>query len=298
MRELIDRFLDAIRHERNYSRHTVAAYAQDLLLFEECITTLYPDIPPSLDQITSIDIREFLGMLIDRKEARRSIARRTAAVKSFFRFAHRQGWITANPAIAVTSPKLDKRLPHVIDEAAMVAILESVDGTTPAARRNRAILELFYSTGIRSAELVGLDIGDFDIHDNTIRVTGKGDKERIVPVGRAAHAAIDRYLALRPELAKRGAPGTAMFVSDRGKRISPTTVYKIVHRAIALGSEVTQQSPHVLRHSFATHLLDHGADLRAVSELLGHASLAATQIYTHVSVERIKQAYKQAHPRA
>lgn len=298
MREQIAAFLESLRHERNYSRYTVTAYEGDLTLFDAYVCEIQGATTANLADVTARDIRGFLGVLAERHEARRTIARRTAAIKSFCRYAHRQGWIGVNPAVSVTSPKIGRQLPKVIDEATVKQILEAVDGPAPEARRDRAILELFYATGIRSSELTGLQLGDVNLYDNTVRVLGKGNKERIVPLGREARKAVERYLAVRGELLKRGSAGRTLFISDRGKKMGAATVYAIVHAAIARFSEVAQQSPHVLRHSFATHLLDHGADLRAVSELLGHSSLAATQVYTHVSVERIKKAYKQAHPRA
>jgi integrase/recombinase XerC len=295
MREGVERFLASLAHERRYSAHTIRAYSGDLAAFVTFLEEARGGQPVQPVDVRPRDIRNFLASRSTHGDARRSLARHSAAIKSFFRFAVRTEIVTRNPAAAVGSPKVGRHLPTVVDAESVRRMLDAPPGDGPNALRDKAMLELLYATGMRSAELIGLHARDIDQVGRTVRVLGKGNKERIVPFGTPASLALQTYLR------SSNIPRTGkdpLFVGSRGRRIAPSTLYRVVNSAIRAAADVGKQSPHVLRHSFATHLLDRGADLRAVSELLGHASLSATQVYTHVSIERIKKAYRQAHPKA
>jgi tyrosine recombinase XerC len=301
MQELVKTFLRSLREERNCSPHTVISYENDLkhfLLFlrEERNGTL-----PAPEEVDHRTIRRFLGSLLASGHARRSAARALACLKSFYKYQHRTGRLPANPAARVASPHLEKTLPEFLDEHAAAALMQYPDRSTPGGRRDAAILELLYSTGMRLSELVGLDAEDVDRAGQTLKVRGKGAKERIIPFGRPAARALRAYLAGREEILRPGEnmrAGDALFITSTGRRINPKVVYVLVRNAIGTVSEIAKKSPHILRHSFATHLLDRGADLRAVKELLGHESMSTTQVYTHVTTERLKKIYAQAHPKA
>ena len=250
-------------------------------------------------------LRGFLGHLTRRGLSKRSSARALSAVRSLYRFLHQEEVVDANPARAVGSPKLDRYLPSYLDRGQMERLFDRAAARAADGRyadvRNLAVLELFYSTGMRLAELQGLNRRDVDLLAQQAKVRGKGRKERIVPLGDHAVRALRSYEARRDELVRRlgaSADKLAFFLSDRGKRLPRRTIQEAVTRLLASVDEDAGLSTHSLRHTFATHLLDAGADLRAVQELLGHASVATTQIYTHTSVERLKQVYRQAHPRA
>ncbi len=289
--------------ERGLSAHTVRAYLGDVASLLDHAAQAGVDLarPDGLD-ITVL--RGWLGGQYRAGQARASIARRAAAARSFTAFAHARGWLDADPGPLLGTPKPGRPLPQVLGREHIAALLDPPPGTgqdaVPAAVavRDTAIMELLYASAIRVSELAGLDIGDLDQERRTIRVFGKRAKERVVPVGIPALRALRAWLAAgRPVLAG-GASGAAMFVGARGRRIDPRTVRRVVHARIAAAGTVPDTGPHGLRHTAATHLLEGGADLRSVQELLGHASLATTQIYTHVSVERLLAAYRQAHPRA
>jgi tyrosine recombinase XerC len=298
MKQEIDQFLAAVRDERNASPHTVTAYREDLRQFEAYLREGGMSTDPAA--VTPAHLRSFLGELVRRGFARRSAARKLACLKSFYRFLTRRGSLTVNPTALIVAPRLERRLPTVIAEPEAEALMAQPDLSTPEGKRDRALLELLYGTGIRLSEALGLREGDFDFRGGVVRVTGKRRKTRIVPLGRRAAEALAGYLAARPVLAARARGGepAALFLTVRGLPLSPKGTNVIVGRYIGRVSEVQKKSPHVLRHTFATHLLDRGADLQAVRELLGHASLSTTQVYTHVSVDRLKKVYAQAHPKA
>lgn len=302
MQNLISTFLRHIEGERNYSPHTLAAYEDDLRQFNEFLQRHYSDSAFSLSAIDRITVRLFLHDLVDQGFSRRSIARKLACLKSFFRYLKRSKKLDVNPAAAIVAPRPEKRLPTVLSESEAEALMQQPDCTTPEGTRDRAMLELFYGAGIRLSELIGLDWHDINFDDGTIRVTGKGSKQRIIPLGRSASAALKAYAKKRAAVLLPGmhdqTAGRAVFITRRGKRLQPKNVNVLLNTYIARVSESTKKSPHVLRHSFATHLLDRGADIRAVKELLGHESLSTTQVYTHVGVERLKKIYAQAHPKA
>ena len=293
MERSVRTYLEHLERERNYSANTVTAYATDLA--ELCVYLRGEGIS-DLSAIRTEHLRGFIATLADAGFRPRSIARKVAAVRTFFRFLKRRATLARNPALTLITPKLDKPLPAFLDEATVRLVLDHPDRSTAEGRRDAAVLELFYSTGIRLGELLGLDRADIDARGRTVRVVGKGRKQRIVPVGRIAIERIDEYL--RSEIARRHMDDGPLFTDKAGRRLSPQAVGRLVGKHIRAVSEIQKQSPHVLRHSFATHLLNRGADLRAVKELLGHERLSTTQIYTHVSTAQMKRVYARAHPKA
>lgn len=294
-------FLEYLENERNYSRHTLSAYQNDLRHFTTFLARVDARKVWTPGGVDHRIIRQFLGELLGQQHSKRSVARALACLKSFFKFLHKSGKIPANPLVNIVTPKLEKHLPQFLDERSAEALMKAPDRTSPKGARDAAVLEFLYGCGIRLSELIGLRISDLDIENGTIKVTGKGSKQRIVPFGRKARQALRQYLRKRNHFIKKGKdaqPRDTLFLSNTGRSMSPKAVNLLANKYIGMVSEVQQKSPHVLRHSFATHLLDRGADLRAVKELLGHESLSTTQVYTHVSVDRLKKVYAQAHPKA
>jgi integrase/recombinase XerC len=288
-------FIAHLSKERRLSDHTCLAYRKDLDQFEDfCDSRLSGSV---LEDLKKNDVRAFLSYLHLDGFGRTSIARKLASLRTFLSFLCVSGKLSRNPALQVTPPKAEKRLPEHLDLDEIRRTMDAPDAETFIGLRDRAILEVFYSSGLRLRELAGLSREQVDTPGGTIRVTGKGGKDRIVPVGRSAKQALGAYLGRRDRLAAGGAHNRTLFVTKQGKPLSPSGVQGRVSKYLA---EATGRKlgPHALRHSFATHLLDAGADLNAVKEMLGHASLSTTQVYTHVSVERLKEAYRQAHPRA
>jgi len=298
-------YLDHLRNERDVSPNTIVAYTRDLSELVFFLSTYYGDGEWSWQGVDRLAIRGFLGHLTRRGLSKRSTARALSAVRGFYRFLHRNEVVDANPARAVGSPKIDRYLPSYLDRAQIDLVFQTAEVRAWEGRfndvRNLAILELFYSTGMRLSELRGVSRGDLDLVSQQVKVTGKGRKQRIIPVGDHASLALRNYEAKRDELASNlGAKvdRAAFFLSVNGRRLSTRAIQLIVTKFLAQIDESAGLSTHSLRHTFATHLLDAGADLRAVQELLGHASISTTQIYTHTSVERLKQVYRKAHPRA
>jgi integrase/recombinase XerC len=298
-------YLDHLAKERDVSPNTVRAYSRDLNEFVEYLSRYYGGPAWTWQGVDRLAMRGFLGQLAKRGLGKRSMARTLSAVRSFYRYLHRNEIVEANPARAVGAPKLDKYLPGYLDRAQIDLLFTMAETRAQfggfVESRNLAILELFYSTGMRLSELQGLSRTELDLVSQQAKVRGKGRKERIVPIGDHAVRALRNYEARRDELLS-GIPGrvdrNAVFVSRTGKRIGVRAVQKAVGAFLSEIDEDAGLSVHSLRHTFATHLLDAGADLRAVQELLGHASISTTQIYTHTSVERLKQVYQKAHPRA
>ena len=298
-------YLEHLRSERDVSPNTLLAYERDLSELVAFFSSYYGGEGWSWQGVDRLAIRGFLAHLTRRGLSKRSIARALSAVRGFYRFLHRNEVVDANPARAVGSPKLERYLPSYLDRAQIDLVFQAAELRALEGRyndvRNLAILELFYSTGMRLSELRGIDRGALDLVSQQVKVTGKGRKQRIIPVGDHASLALRNYEAKRDELARTvggKVDRMAFFLSAQGKRLSTRSIQLIVTRFLAQVDESAGLSTHSLRHTFATHLLDAGADLRAVQELLGHASISTTQIYTHTSVERLKQVYRKAHPRA
>jgi len=286
MNRYIDKFLTYLEIEKNYSPHTILNYKIDLT---DYFTFL--DKTP-LEKVEYIHLRRFLASLKEKKLKPRSMARKLSSLRSFYKFLNREGHLEDNPAALLMTPKLDKTLPKFLSEEEMAAFIEAPKTDTESGLRDRAILETLYSTGIRVSELVGLNIDTVDLIGSIAKVSGKGKKERLVPLGNKAVNAIRTYLR------RRQAKTQALFLNKSGKRLTARSVFNITDKYIKQVSASKKISPHVLRHSFATHMLDRGADLRSVQELLGHMNLSTTQIYTHVTTDRLRKIYDQAHPRA
>jgi integrase/recombinase XerC len=298
-------FLEHLEKERGVSPNTLKAYARDIESFEDYLGSYYGAKAWSWQGVDRLAMRGFLAHLTRRGLAKRSVARALSAVRSMYAWLHRNEMVESNPARGVGTPKLDKHLPGYLDRAQIDLLFQSAELHAQEGRfadvRNRAILELFYSTGMRLSELRGINRADIDLLSQQVKVRGKGRKERIIPVGDHAQLALRNYEAKRDEIIRtslRSADRTAFFLSSRGKRISTRAIQNAVTGFLDRIDEDAGLSTHSLRHTFATHLLDAGADLRAVQELLGHASISTTQIYTHTSVERLKEVYRKAHPRA
>lgn len=298
-REIIEAFTRHLVAERGHSAHTSRAYVSDvrnLLDFMAAERGV-----AKVDQIRLADLRAWLADLSRAGSARSTLARRAAAARTFLRWAARTGRIGQDPSLRLVAPRRTTTLPGVLRQSEATELLDvaatAADDDDPVHIRNRAVLELLYASGIRVGELVALDLDDLDLGSDVVRVMGKGSKERTVPFGIPARRALEAWLAARPRLATP-ASGSALFLGRRGRRADPRQVRDVVHLMLTHVVDAPDLGPHGLRHSAATHLLEGGADLRMVQELLGHASLATTQIYTHVSVERLRRSYEQAHPRA
>ncbi len=301
----VDEYLRYLTKERDVSPNTVKAYERDLHEFVAFLGGYYGADGWTWAGIDRLAMRGFLASLARRGVGKRTMARTLSGVRSFYRWMHRNEMVEANPARAVGAPKQDKYLPGYLDRPQIDLLFQMAETRAMEGNfadvRNLAILELFYSTGIRLSELQGLSRGDLDLVSQQVKVRGKGRKERIVPVGNQAALALRNYEAKRDELLRNVGPKgerTAYFLARTGRRIGVRMVQKLVSAFLSEIDEDAGLSVHSLRHTFATHLLDNGADLRAVQELLGHASISTTQIYTHTSVERLKQVYQKAHPRA
>ena len=310
MKEHLEAFLEHLALNENASDHTVRAYESDLTQFVSYLASQLSkrrtDVTPQ--DINRIRVREFLSELHHRGNSRASAARKLAAIRAFGRFLRREGFVSDDPAALVGTPKREQRLPAHLGEAEISQLLEMPDASQPLGRRDRAILELFYASGLRLSELVGLDIDDVNLSSRVVRVLGKGRKERIVPFNRSAEAAIRAWLKDWETLAVAGSstgakvgrkkPANPLFLNYQGRRLSTRSVDRLVRKYVASCSTRFGISPHALRHSFATHLLQRGADLRAIQELLGHARLSTTQRYTHVNAAQLIETYRKAHPKA
>ena len=289
-------FLSYLKKERGLSTHTVKAYEYDLNRF---ISFVWHKDQRNIRKFEDIDrelIQQYLGFEFDHGFSSKTVARRLAALKSFFNYLMRSERISDNPAIYVQSPKISQSLPNFIDHKVIDVLMESPDASTEIGVRDRAILELFYSTGIRLNELIMLDIGAVDSINQMIKVHGKGNKERLIPFGNRAKFWLENYLKNRAESFHTSPKRTPLFVNAKGKRVPRSTVQRRIRNYIKIVADGKRLGPHILRHSFATHLMDKGADIRAVKDLLGHNSLSSTQVYTHVQPEKMKEIYKQAHP--
>ncbi|MFQ5766740.1 MAG: tyrosine recombinase XerC [Acidobacteriota bacterium] len=300
MRPATRQFLDYLETVKDFSPHTLRAYRTDLDDLERWLQTHLPGTSPA--EVDKLLIRGYLASLHKRKLSLQTIGRRLSALRTFFRWLHREGRTEADPTAGILSPRREKRLPrHLpVDEVAMV--MECPDPARPLGLRDRAVLETLYATGCRVSEMTQLDQESLSLREGLVRLLGKGRKERIVPVGSKAVAAIRAYLPVRKQLRASGRLADPaqdpLFVNAQGGRLSARSVRRILESALLKVAASRHISPHGLRHSFATHLLDNGADLRAIQELLGHASLGTTQKYTHISMEHLMQTYRASHPRA
>ncbi len=300
MEKSIRRFILHLRLERNFSENTIEAYEADLNQFREFLTQQLGSHNVKTNQITRLAIRHFLGHLHSAGAKPATIRRKLAAIKSYLRYLCMREKMKVNPAIGIRVAHRERRLPAFLTESEMSHLMEISKGDGFLGMRDQAILEMFYSTGIRLSELCGLNIGDVDLFGETVKVRGKGKKERTLPLGKLASKALESYLRQRADFLSRigRLEESAVFINRLGRRLSRRGVQRVVRTWLAKAGANGRMSPHVIRHTFATHMLERGADLRAVQELLGHASLTSTQIYTHVTTERLKQVYNQAHPRA
>jgi len=306
MEQLLAQFLEHLRYERNVSEHTLRNYAIDLGQFYEHLAPADPATGErrefDIRQIDHITIREWLSTLHAAQKKKSSIARKLAALRTFFQFLIREGVVELNPAKLVSTPRLEKKLPNYLSVEDAVRFIEMPDISTDLGKRDRAILEMLYGTGMRVSELTKLDIRDVDFRNRMVKVKGKRRKERIIPFGEPALHALLGYMTVRntflhnAPLAER--EDEAVFLNYQGTRITTRSVGRMVDKYILICAGIHDISPHSLRHSFATHLLDSGADLRDIQELLGHARLSTTQIYTHISMEKLIEVYDRSHPKA
>jgi len=294
--EVLENYLNYLRYEKRYSAHTITSYEKDLKNWLQFLN----ERKISFMDVTYKEVRLFLGVCYNKKLARASVGRAMSAIKMFYRFQMSEGVIETNPITLVKAGKGISVLPKFLYEQEMVALFESIDISNPLGIRNYALLELLYATGIRVSECCELRLSHFDLEAGILLVHGKGGKMRYVPIGEFATSAIEAYLRkARPELvAKAKTPTDIIFLNHRGAALTDRGVRDILKRLTATTSENIKLAPHMIRHTFATHLLNNGADLRSVQELLGHANLSSTQIYTHVSKDRLKEVYEMAHPRA
>ena len=292
---MIDQFLDYLRYERNASPQTVQTYEESLRAFDSYLT--FRDNGLSIDSVDTDLIRDWMESLMDKGNSASTINKNLSALRSFYRFALKRGLVKKDPAHAVTGPKKSKPLPQFLREGEMDRLLDGLEWDSFFNNvRARTILILFYETGLRRSELVGLDDKDVDYDAAQLKVTGKRNKQRIVPFGAELAEQLKSYQAVRRE--KFGETCGAMFLSDKGERISGEQVYQIVRKYLSMVTSLKKRSPHVLRHTFATAMLNNGAGLESIKNLLGHASVSTTEIYTHTTFEQLKRIYKEAHPRA
>ena len=296
MQEIFNRYMNYLEAERNASHYTVRNYTTDLLHFFNFLRT--KEIS-SLKEVDRHVVRDYLSHLMERGFVKASIARKLSAIRSFYRYLHREGIVPTNPLATISSPKLDKRLPSFLTIEEVERLLEAPDLSKPQGQRDRAILELLYASGLRVSELAQLTLKQIDLDTNEIRVWGKGSKERVVLMGEPAAKAIKEYLRQgRPKLLGDKKESNAFFLNKGGRRLSERDVQRRLEKYAKVAGIDKRVHPHLLRHTFATHLLDGGADLRVVQELLGHANLSSTQIYTHVTKSQAKKVYLSAHPMA
>jgi tyrosine recombinase XerC len=294
MNKEIAEFLAFLKHEKNASPHTLAAYGRDL----RQVASYLKERDVRWDKAGNIVLRGFLAELHENKRKKSTIGRKLAALRSFYDFCLRKRWIAENPARILSRPRQEQRVPSFLSEDETAEFLDLPRSDEPLDLRDRAILELLYATGIRVSELVGIEEADIHFSERLVRVRGKGKKERIVPFGGKAREALEGYRKVRPGLAEGGKCGEALFLNYRGGRLTARSVQRMVRKYIHRTAVARKISPHSLRHSFASHLLGRGADLRVIQELLGHASLATTQKYTHVDLKQLLTVYRKSHPRS
>ena len=289
MQDSIDKYLTHIEHNKGFSTQTLRAYRNDL---SQYLAFLEAEGCSNLGDVTKLLLRKFLALLKKQNYSKATIARKLVCIRSLYKYLCREGILELNPLESIRAPKQDKRLPHFMSVNDVETLLNIPEQNTLLGIRDKAIMETLYSTGIRVSELAGMNVDDVDFFNEVVKVRGKGKKERLVPIGNHAMDAIRLYLD------KRNSDKPSLFLNHRGGRLTDRSVARMLEKYVKAGGMCSTISPHTFRHSFATHLLDNGADLRSVQELLGHANLSTTQIYTHVTTERLKQVYNKAHPRA
>ncbi len=298
MQTAVARFLRYLLVERNASELTIKSYREDFESLIEYLTEAYGH-PPTPSEITPLDLRGYVGALHEAEYAKASVSRRLASLRSFFRFAQREGLVDSNPAKPIRNPRRDRQLPHFLSTDEIGKLLAAPPADDPMGLRDRAILETMYSAGLRVSEAVGVNDEDLDFATGLVRVRGKGKRERLSPLGSFAVRAVRDWLRQRQLSPKEPQDGKApIFVNKYGRRLTTRSVGRMLEKHLKATGLDSRTTPHTLRHSFATHLLDRGADIRSVQELLGHKSLITTQIYTHVSTAGLREAYERAHPRA
>ena len=296
VQQSIQEFINYLKFQKRYSQHTITSYQNDLTAFFDYLElqfgkTQLPDIKPAF-------ARSWLAQLKEGGMESRTISRKISTLKTFFKFQLKQQSITVSPMATVQSPKLNKRLPSFVEKEDISTLLKDVEfPDTWEGRTARLLIQLFYNTGIRQAELLGLKESQIDRSNSTIKVLGKGSKERIIPVNNELIIALQDYISAKRQHFKKF-DNEVLLISAKGKKLYPRYVYNVVNKYLSMVTTIDKKSPHVLRHSFATHLMNNGADLNAVKELLGHSSLAATQVYTHNTIEKLKDIHKKAHPKA
>jgi len=292
-----DRFLDYIAYEKRYSQHTIDAYRSDLDQFFIFLSNQY-----NFSDINKVDhqvIRSWVVSLMENGITPRTVNRKITTLKSYFKFLIKEGLIQENPMSRVIAPKTSQRLPVFLEQDSMNVLFEEVDfGDGYPAARDRLIMELFYATGMRLSELINLKVTDLDLFKNTLKVTGKRNKQRIIPFTSNLVSMLHQYLDIKRVAFPGKEQEPHLFLTNNGEELYPKMVYRMVHHYLNQVTTISKRSPHIIRHTFATHMLNNGADLNAIKEILGHANLAATQVYTHNTIEKLKSIYKQAHPRA
>ena len=299
MKKTAERFLQYLKIERNSSDFTIKSYREDLEILIEYFEDTLGRIP-SPGELVPQDLRTYVAALHEAQYAKTTVARKLASLRSFFRFAQREGLCDSNPAKPLRNPRRERKLPHFLTTSEIGKLLVAPDQSDPLGVRDRAIFETLYSAGLRVSELVGINLDDLDLEDGLVRVRGKGKRERLAPLGRFAVKAIRKCMKQRvvADRQRPGDKGDPLFVNKFGQRLTTRSVGRMLEKYLKITGLDSRTSPHTLRHSFATHLLNGGADIRSVQELLGHKSLVTTQIYTHVSTAGLRKAYDQAHPRA
>ncbi|MDF2435626.1 MAG: integrase [Bacteroidota bacterium] len=287
-----DNFLKYLQFEKRLSSHTVLAYSTDLNYLYDYLSSAYQ--VKALDEVNHLLIRSWIVQMMEEKISTRTINRKISTLKTFYKYLLRQGIVTENPMLKIQSPKTSKRLPVFVEKEKMDLLLDNIEfGSDEEGLRNQLIIEMFYATGMRLSELINLKQLNIDLHDSRLKVLGKRNKERIIPFSHELGRKITAYLEVRGDKNNE-----YLFVTAKGEKMYEKLVYKIVRQYLSVVTTIDKKSPHVLRHTFATHMLNNGADLNSIKELLGHANLSATQVYTHNTVEKLKNIHKQAHPRA
>ena len=293
----MEAFLNYLQYEKRVSPHTVKAYRTDLEQFAAYLQKEFGE--NDIRKVDSADVRAWMMQLMEEGDSARSVNRKVSALRAYFRYHVRMGDVEANPMEAISAPKIAKRLPQFVSQNEMDTLFRAeLFEDTFEGWRDRLIIELFYVTGMRLSELVNLKRSDIDLYDGSLKVMGKRSKERIIPFSPRVKGVIVRYLEIFDEKYAGNSKNSFIFVAPNGNKIYPKAVYRIVRKYLDMVTTIDKRSPHVLRHTFATQMLNHGADINAIKEILGHASLAATQVYTHNTVEKLKNIYNQAHPRA